>query len=321
MSGGAFLIAIEYAVFEPLEMCKLATVCKQAEAIMTRAWRHIAPPSFSDDCSNLVCKDCLNKKKATRAWGRCTRCIQNIRLISATQAKKDFLLKASMLDLLEHKESQSMYNHSQIIRTYMWQEVVELALRIHKGPKALLARIQLQKQRREGPSKAQVTRKLAIEKHMRPGGALHAMQSQEAWAKCAAPYVANGSGGGVSGVIRAFRTYTHQQQRREELEAALQVHGLQLRKDSRLCNAFIEETKGCKTLEETIQTMREMDWLHKHTDYAERMREACRVIGRSMRAEYDLDWIPQPQYDELCAEYRERISQRLRQQLLPSSMQ
>ena len=119
MSGGAFLIAIEYAVLEPLEMCKLATVCKQAEAIMTRAWRHIAPPSFSDDCSNLVCKDCLNKKKATRAWGRCTRCIQNIRLISATQAKKDFLLKARRKDAKSVKIKKNADNVKFKVRLFL----------------------------------------------------------------------------------------------------------------------------------------------------------------------------------------------------------
>ena len=301
----AFYVALEIATWEPLEMCKVAMVCKEAQAHMARAWPRIAPPSYSQDRSDIViCQDCGDTKKDTKAWGRCSQCIRKMKLISATQAKKDFYLKPDMLYLLEHKESQSMYNRRQVVCMYVWREVVELALRVHKGPKGLLQRKQ--------PSKAKLTRKLAIEKHMRDGGALHAMTSPEAWTKCAAPFVASGVGG-VSGVIRAFKQFTHQQQRKEALQAALQAHGLTLRADSRLCKAFIEETKGNKTLAETVQIMREMDWLHKNTNYAQRMRDACRNI--CIRS--DGEWIPQPLYDELCAEEREKISAKLRRIMVP----
>ena len=315
----AFFIAIEYAILQPIEMCKVAMVCKQAEAYMTRAWKHIAPPSSNDTHDGEVC--CKHCPKKAYAWGMCTHHIREVRLISPTEAKKLFFLQPSMLlEHLECTQRNSHYNRSQVICKYLWREVLDLALRVHKGPKAILERQQKQKQKRENPSKAQLTRKQAIEKHMQTGGALHAMTSTEAWAQCAAPFVANGSGGGVSGVIRAFKLFAHRQRRREELQAALQVHGLSLRSDSRLCKAFVEETKRHKTLAETVQTMREMDWLHKNTNYAQQMRDACRNIGSSIRAEYDDEWIPQPLYDELCTEAREKVSEKLRRKLLPSTL-
>ena len=201
----SFFIAIEYATMEPLQMCKLTMVCKQANAIMPCAWPHIEPPSSFSECSNSVC--CC---KPTLAWGMCNKCIQAIKLISTTQTKEDSLLKPAMLKLLKYKESQSSYKCSQVICMYRWQDVVELALCIHKS---------LQK---KGPSKAKITRKQAVEKHMQQGCALHAMQqSQKAWDKCAAPYVTNGSGVGVSCVICAFKQFTHQQLQREALQAKL----------------------------------------------------------------------------------------------------
>ncbi|KAI9026221.1 hypothetical protein DFJ74DRAFT_704713 [Hyaloraphidium curvatum] len=54
--------------------------------------------------------------------------------------------------------------------------------------------------------------------------------------------------------------------RKEELEAELAKHGLQVRGDSRLCEDYIKGGKG-RGLREVVDAMVEMDWYFKHTNY------------------------------------------------------
>ncbi|KAJ3106901.1 hypothetical protein HDU97_005388 [Phlyctochytrium planicorne] len=57
------------------------------------------------------------------------------------------------------------------------------------------------------------------------------------------------------------------QKREEALEAALAARGLQLRDDSRLCEAYIKKGEG--DLYSIVTVMAEMDWYFRCTDYAE----------------------------------------------------
>lgn len=59
--------------------------------------------------------------------------------------------------------------------------------------------------------------------------------------------------------------------RKEELSTLLSAHGLQLCSDSRLCSAYINN--GVGDPKQITQTMLEMDWLFKNTDYSEQMRK------------------------------------------------
>lgn len=63
-----------------------------------------------------------------------------------------------------------------------------------------------------------------------------------------------------------------EQTRREALSAALADHGLTLREDSRLCEAYISGRwqgvrGGKRTMDEVVSRMRTMHILHEHTDY------------------------------------------------------
>ena len=86
---------------------------------------------------------------------------------------------------------------------------------------------------------------------------------------------------------KAQRAYEKAQQaseaRRQELTEALRIHGLSLRSDSKLCNAYIEG--GLKTLSERtygryqtisdiVETMLEMAFYYDHTDYDSLVSEA-----------------------------------------------
>lgn len=59
--------------------------------------------------------------------------------------------------------------------------------------------------------------------------------------------------------------------RKIELTAALADRGLELRPDSRLCEEYVE--RGRHTLEFVVDTMEEMRFFHRHTNYVEFMRD------------------------------------------------
>ena len=57
--------------------------------------------------------------------------------------------------------------------------------------------------------------------------------------------------------------------RAKTLYDRLQMYGLTIRSDSVICTNFIKNNSG--TLEQTVDTMVEMDWFCNHTDYLSRM--------------------------------------------------
>ena len=73
------------------------------------------------------------------------------------------------------------------------------------------------------------------------------------------------------------------QQRQEELETKLHQRGLELRSDSRLCDAYIDHGKG--NVDEIVNIMHEMDFYHQHTEY---------------RAFYRKAWSSEKQYSGWC---------------------
>jgi hypothetical protein len=71
----------------------------------------------------------------------------------------------------------------------------------------------------------------------------------------------------------------HEQERRAALTDALAQHGLALRSDSRLCDQFIQG-QGDQDLGRVVTTMRQMDFLFRHTQYA-------RIADRMMQDAYE----------------------------------
>ena len=67
--------------------------------------------------------------------------------------------------------------------------------------------------------------------------------------------------------------------RRAELVDALRRRGLVLRHDSRMCDDFISKNK--RKLDEVVDTMDEMNFFHKHTNYRD-----CYDQERRLRQEY-----------------------------------
>lgn len=65
--------------------------------------------------------------------------------------------------------------------------------------------------------------------------------------------------------VSSYQRKSPRQQRREALEEALAVVGLRLRRDSKLCQSYIQTGRG--DLRYIVDKMHEMDWYHTKTDY------------------------------------------------------
>ena len=59
--------------------------------------------------------------------------------------------------------------------------------------------------------------------------------------------------------------------RKQELANALSKYGLKIRKDSKLCAAYLDG--GKYSLKYVVDTCRKMNWLYAKTDYASRLHE------------------------------------------------
>lgn len=75
-------------------------------------------------------------------------------------------------------------------------------------------------------------------------------------------------------------------ERKSELVSALSKSNIELRKDSKLCNAYITENSQMFTLEEIVTKMKDASFLHSKTDYGNRLRNAFERRRNEQREEY-----------------------------------
>lgn len=87
--------------------------------------------------------------------------------------------------------------------------------------------------------------------------------------------------------------------RQFELQAALESVGLVLRSDAKICWAFINGTGygHDKNVEEIVDIMKEMDYLHKHTTYRKVLREL--IEDRKDEIRFTYGWMPEDEFREL----------------------
>ena len=84
--------------------------------------------------------------------------------------------------------------------------------------------------------------------------------------------------GSIVDIAMFYHERTHRKaEREEELRQRLAMHGLKLREDSQLCEAYISDNEG--SIDEIVDTMREMGWFFK-----------CTAYDNLRHFEYDDDW-------------------------------
>jgi hypothetical protein len=263
----AFIFSVQHDpfVYSPIDMCRIATVCKELSAIIALSWKRVPALADRSDAydARRTCGYCA-RGKPTASWDRCKDCAKTAASISATQAKAEFYLKPEVLDMLPCIYRQHRRFRSTTCFYFLRRDVVNAALVVYGGPKGLSDRLN-----RSKVSKAQVEREAKIADLQKKGGALEGLNTQrqsDEWQRCIENYISNGKGG-VRELIKRYTRYKSwiaefrdtpinfaseyidtdeglalaraRLARYEELTIALVSSGLTIRPESWLCDQYI----------------------------------------------------------------------------------
>ena len=333
----AFLIVVQHApeLFSALERCALACVCTESAAYVRPTWAKLKELPALSDVTGGHCEHCRGsraKPKNAAGWGRCNECLRDVRLISATAARYEYFLKQATLDKLPYIERRHAVYRQTRIRLYLRREVLEAALVVLGGPRALLDKMK----KRAAPFKCRVERAAKVE-------ALNMGldPASKEWELCVAPYMSNGYGGLRE--IRArraryaeweasFKDHVYAERyrakfvgshwgesdvravfyRRELLQAAFARAGLAFSDDDRLCSQFIH--RGRWTVEEVVASTKEIVWMTEHVGYAQIMERESRGIYDQMFMDHG--WVEhEVARSRLYEEYYDALSEEIRQDL------
>jgi hypothetical protein len=88
--------------------------------------------------------------------------------------------------------------------------------------------------------------------------------------------------------VTTSRAEVQRERRRERLTAALEAQGCQLRSDSRLCDAYINDNDG--DIDMIVRVMEQMHFYHTHTEYAQAYEDERRA-ELEYKGRYDPDEI------------------------------
>lgn len=197
-------------------------------------------------------------------------------LITATRAKKEYVLTESDLDKLPCTLANNPhYKCAAPMRLYKLVDIMDLANAKH-------ASLEDARSRRQSIAlKAAVTRQQNTEAlYQRVNETLDTWGvNQDAlriYSRRATIFLDNLSSRNEHAVLSELRECW---QRLVHLRSALAQKGLALRQDSRLCSSFIDYNNG--DLDEIVSTMEEMNFYFEHTNY-ERLREEAfdRIVRR-----------------------------------------
>ena len=101
---------------------------------------------------------------------------------------------------------------------------------------------------------------------------------------------------------------TRREVRTAELKAALEMEGLELRSDSKLCQNYVDnKLHESWTIKAVVAMCAEMRWLHNHTNYPQLLKEAVHDMAEQI-AEYE-GWhgAHQKAYDEVEPDVRRQV--------------
>jgi len=236
-----------------------------------------------------VCKNQLNKKLVgdmnTNVCLNCRK-TKNI-FISKTRAKKEYKLDDNNLDNLFSFEVKSVtYGRSQTITLFIEKEVEELSDKIYDGRlEEILEQKQRQKEQRklareEKKNVLRNRRREQIEQIFNNNGKQYVDDPIfdlyiEYGFKIPKTKRINGCIDDEEDLENAVDRISNKATRKKSLIAKLKERGLTLRSDSVLCNAYIsggmykvqEINDDFESVDDIVDKMEEMHFLHKHTNY------------------------------------------------------
>jgi hypothetical protein len=187
--------------------------------------------------------------------------------VSASTAKSDYLLTDGDLARLQCELVKNpVYRSAAPMRLYLLRDVIRTALAKHGGRDAEIRQARAEASMRGGEAamerkasrQALLARKLDVPMDMELS---RVFSISEAACKARDTYVGSGRGGAAGAAAEIMAAHD----RIKTLEKALAARGCELRHDSRLCRAFIDDNDGNPV--NIAITMAEMKFYFTHTEY------------------------------------------------------
>lgn len=312
----------------------LSCTCKDALDIIKRKIEHQEITFEKQIHESITCVKC--NKRPTKAFDRCHTCLKEYHLLTTTQVKKQYKLVDEDLENLNVHEYHNTYKT--LVRLFSPREVLLYSLVKYGGKErmteCLTKKPNMSLQKRQNQLKQlnldfdtamESKWGLCIEPFLRNGvGGIRAVKKRidkydsflEEYNKLDLEdrFIVSTykdslleqcvlEGNDAQSIIASkVETEKGRILRRNQLETSLSEKGLHLRKDSVLCNNFIEN--GHPTLQEVVQIMQEMNYFYTNTSYRGILKE-CISDWRD-EIHYMYGWIPREEYDTL---YNSEIEQ------------
>ena len=187
--------------------------------------------------------------------------------ICASTAKSDYMLTDGDLAALPCELARNpVYRSAAPMRLYLQRDVIRAALTKHGGRDAEVRQARAVASSRSGEAamerrasrEALLARKLGVPVLAELS---RVFGFSEAACRARDMYVHSGRGGAATAAAEIMAAHD----RMDTLERALTARGCELRRDSRLCSAFIDEDDGDP--DDIAVTMEEMKFFFTHTDY------------------------------------------------------
>jgi len=300
------------------DLASCACVSKKHNELCNDLWKQKRIKIFTclPKSNDALC--CYCKTKRVVAFDACLKCSKNVKNISATDAKKLWLLDDNDLAQLQLFETYHRA-YRKYIRLYRLEEVINKSLYKHNGPHNLYNKLH------KPLSKAKTNRLEQIQKLKIPSDSLQ-------YKLCIEDFLKNGKGGlklvkdkldrfdefqkinipsyidvtqlrsdFINNIITidAIKNKIDQEkiklERTQLLTSKLSQLNLELRYDSKICKDYIESR--INDIDFVLNTMLEMDFLYKNTNYKNIISKLISDEKDNMRSIYG--YIPHDEYQEI----------------------
>jgi len=336
-----FLIDCELALkhFEPVEICKLATLSKEINVLCSRIWNKASVEYFKETITkpknNNGCVSCTEKHLYIKNLSLCCKCFYN-QFVTRTECKKIYKLNDEHLTNLF-----SVEKYIAIYRTYAVYykktDIVNLALLHNKGPgfndkkpsKALQKRLDMLQTlydkmgiREEEMGSSKYLHCIFDYKKNGAGGIRKVKKALENWDRFENHIILNMDISNLSpeeinaiklkfvhdeyDEVLTFEELGNISKRRFELKNALEKYNLQIRDDSELCKRYI--TYNELSISEVVKSVRIMNFLYKETNYKNIINNEIDDIRYDIRMAYG--YLPEHVYKDIIRSYIEPLKVR-----------
>lgn len=349
MTDLLYIILENSPTLHPKLLCNVSCVSSRYDAMNARLWSKC---QFSKNTYPEQCQIC--HKTSTTPFGYCRKCLPTNTITTATVAKKTWYLNDDdLIDLNVYETKHQKYKT--YIRLFSNDEVICKALTKHGGPRAIQALkdksscrgLATQAKRIDALKKIGLFQYssdahfdlLCISDFMKNGvGGIRQVklrvkrwdEFQTAWKLLAEDrqhigdieivslrdrHVVHAAYSDINATLTQCASQNKEkEERKQSLVEALQKVGLEYRYDSKLCHQYVQGT-STRSIKAIVDTMVEMNYLHKHTNYKQIMSNLIQQFKNTIR-EYN-GWLPADEYHRMLQNEMPNISEMAKQRAKP----